>query len=381
MTVSPLWAARASPERAGQWDRSGPDRGAASGIGAATFAAVTPPSLVLVGAGPTAALHGLAAQALGLPVRALSSRDPAQGRERAGQLGVVASEPDVPVAATDLVVVTSAVPWHAHDVEHALASGAGVLVEAPLCTTLAEADRLAQAVARSGAPLTFGENLAFSPIMEQALGHVRRIGALRHLEAHAVGGHPDTADVLDEASGGGALLHLGAHPLTVVLLAAAPAKVVEVRAWLQASADHPVDAAADVRLRFDDGSEAHVSASWLGAEPLWDFQAASDTGVVRAELLPTMSLERNGEPVPWPPARPGLELARLDDLGYIAQLDRAARDLATGGAPAFGVDLGREVLDVTCAAYRSAGRGGAPEPVPFQGERGRTPLSWWRDPT
>jgi len=40
--------------------------------------------------------------------------------------------------------------------------------------------------------------------------------------------------------------------------------------------------------------------------------------------------------------------------------------------------FGRKVLDIVCAAYASAGRGGAPEAVPFTGPRDRTPLQLWR---
>jgi hypothetical protein len=40
--------------------------------------------------------------------------------------------------------------------------------------------------------------------------------------------------------------------------------------------------------------------------------------------------------------------------------------------------FGREVLDVVCAAYASAGRGSVLVSVPFAGSRSRTPLELWR---
>jgi len=36
------------------------------------------------------------------------------------------------------------------------------------------------------------------------------------------------------------------------------------------------------------------------------------------------------------------------------------------------------LAEVACAAYRSAGRAGEAEPLPFRGARDRTPLELWR---
>ena len=40
--------------------------------------------------------------------------------------------------------------------------------------------------------------------------------------------------------------------------------------------------------------------------------------------------------------------------------------------------FGREVLDVVCAAYASAGRGSSLVTVPFAGPRSLSPLELWR---
>jgi len=41
------------------------------------------------------------------------------------------------------------------------------------------------------------------------------------------------------------------------------------------------------------------------------------------------------------------------------------------------VEFGRLILDIVCAAYRSAGHGGTSESVPFTGPRDKTPLELW----
>jgi myo-inositol 2-dehydrogenase/D-chiro-inositol 1-dehydrogenase len=341
---------------------------------------VAPPTLAFAGSGRITSLHGLAAQALGLPVVAVASRHPDHAQVRAEQLGARACGYDELPAGADLVVVATPPAHHAADALRCLERGTPVLVEKPLCTTLADADRLVAASLASRLPVLYAENLAFAPIVEQALAHIGRIGALSHLEARSVQPRPDWGDFLTDEWGGGVLFDLGVHPLALVLLAMAPTPPVEVVAELTVGADHPVDDRAQVRLRFEGGLEASVLASWQGTDVVWDLQAASDQGVVRAELLPNPGLERDGEPAPYPPTPRDLELPQLLELGYIGQLEAAARHLARPRPDVVDVTLGRQVLEVVCAAYRSAGRGGAPEPLPFRHRRDRTPLSWWRDP-
>ena len=110
---------------------------------------------------------------------------------------------------------------------------------------------------------------------------------------------------------------------------------------------------------------------------MWDAQASSPDGVVRLELLPRPLLERNGVEVRLPPPPPDLP-APLVELGYLDQLATFAAEVAGGRPPSVGVAFGRSVLDVICAAYASAGAGGAWVPLPFEGPRTRTPLQLWR---
>ena len=99
-------------------------------------------------------------------------------------------------------------------------------------------------------------------------------------------------------------------------------------------------------------------------------------GVLRAELLPRPSLEVNGEPVTL--ARPTAPVAEVEQFGYLGQLQALADDASVGRTPAMSASFGRTVLDIVCAAYRSAGRNGDAEHLPFHGPRDRTPLQLWR---
>ena len=93
-------------------------------------------------------------------------------------------------------------------------------------------------------------------------------------------------------------------------------------------------------------------------------------------MLPTPQLEHNGEPVELPPTT--VAVAQIEQYGYVQQLRALADDMQRGTTPIMSASFGRLVLDVVCAAYRSAGCDGAPEALPFSGARERTPLQLWR---
>ena len=335
-------------------------------------------TLAFAGAGWIAAVHGYAiAQLPDLTVLAVASRDP----ERASATAkLVRARPctydDLPAGA-DGVVVCTPPARHAHDALHAVRAGAGVLIEKPLCATLADADALV-AAADDGAVIAYAENLVHAPAVRLAIVHAAQVQPVDVLEVRAIQPRPTWGDFLTEGWGGGVLFDLGVHPLAIALLLASPASPVEVRANLEGAQDHPVDEHAEVLIAFDSGLVARVITSWRGSdEPVWDAQASSPHGVVRLELLPGVLLERDGVEVPLPPVPEGV-VPQLEELGYRAQMAAFAADLGGGTSPVVGAAFGRRVLDVVCGAYQSAGRGGAWVDLPYDGPRDRTPLQLWR---
>ncbi len=335
--------------------------------------------LAFAGSGTITVLHGLAAQLLRQPVVAVASRNPDHARQRADQLDAVPVTYEELPAGSDLVVIATTPERHADDALRALDGGAAVLIEKPLCSTLADADRLVDA-SRDGV-VAYAENLLHAPAARLALDQIAELcasGPLVNLEATAVQGRPEWGSFLDPERGGGVLFDLGSHPIALVL-AAAPTRPVGIRGWLQSSADCPVDDAAAVEIDFEDGLTARVRTSWTSKEPIWDLQAATQDGVVRLEIVPTLSVERDGEElVVAPPSY--TEVPQLEQLGYAAQLHAAISDAQHSSHPTFGAAFGRDVLDAVCGAYRSAGRGGETEPLPFTGPRDRTPHQLWIDP-
>jgi myo-inositol 2-dehydrogenase / D-chiro-inositol 1-dehydrogenase len=331
-------------------------------------------SLAFAGAGWITPMHAMAAKALGIDVQAFASRTVEHAEAKAREFGGrTVSYNELPAGA-DIVVVATPPSRHVADALQALAAGAAVLVEKPLATTLADADRLVAADTKGR--VAYAENLAHCPAVQAMLSRLGSIGAPSYIEIRTAGPRPTYGEFLTPGWGGGALFDLGAHPIALTLLFAGSARITSVTATLEAGADHRSDEAATVTLSFDTGLRANVIVSWRADLPLWDAQVSGATGVVRAELLPTASVEHNGDTVALP--RPKFSPTQLETLGYMAQLRSFAGDLATDRRPVLDGAFGRRVLDVICAAYASAGNGSTPVAVPFRGPRDRTPLQLWR---
>lgn len=330
-------------------------------------------TVAIAGAGAAGAVQGLAAAAAGATVVAVASRTPERAAALAAELRARPCRYDELPAGAGVVVVASPPACHAPHALAALRAGAAVVVEKPLATTLAEADALV-AAAGAGGRLLYAENLLFAPVVEAFLDRLPGLGPLTHLEARSLQARPGRGAFLSREWGGGALFDLGVHPLAVVLAAAAPARPVAVAAALAGGADHPTDEHAEVRVRFGTGLVATVVASWRAASTTWDVEAAGATGVLRADLQPVQALERDGAPV----RVPGAGGPPVERAGYAGQLRRFLADLSAGRPAACSAGTGRDVLDVVCAAYASAGSSGQEVAVPFAGPRDRTPIELWR---
>jgi myo-inositol 2-dehydrogenase/D-chiro-inositol 1-dehydrogenase len=330
--------------------------------------------VAVAGTGPTAVVHTLAARAAGVDVLAVAGDDAAATDQLARDAGAHAVAFDDLPAGAEAVIVASPPSRRAVDTARVLEAGATVAVEPPLATTLAGADRLVAAEV-AGASVVYAENLLAAPVVIEAAAIARRLGDLRFIEARALAPGPST---LHSDQAGGVLFELGPHPIALVLLLAGPVAPIAVQAVLSVGEGTGVDDHAEVEVRFASGLLARVEASWRHPEPVWDLQASSDTGVVRADLVPTVGLEHDGEPVALPIVPRDVE-PHLVELGFVDQVRAIARiaGAASPAEPVPGAAFGRAVLEVVSAAYASA-RSAGPVGLPFDGPRDVTPLALWR---
>lgn len=328
--------------------------------------------IALAGAGNVSVVHAMASVATGGSIGVVASRSDARARERAEQTGAKVVGIDELPGDVDAVVVCTPVDRHARIAERVLAAGTPVLIEKPIASTLADADAL---VALEGRVL-YGENLAFAPVVRRAIDLAHTIGALQYVEVRTLSQRPSWGEFLDPARGGGVLFDLGAHPIALALLLAGDDEPRRVECTLSSSDDVTVDDHAVATIEFASGLVARIEASWRSPDLAWDLQASSASGVVRADLLPLVDLEHDGEPVALPPERSDIDL-RLSRLGFLEEHLELAR-VIDGGTTAMDARFGRAVLEVICGAYASAGIGGASTPLPFTGPRDRTPHQLWK---
>ena len=122
-------------------------------------------------------------------------------------------------------------------------------------------------------------------------------------------------------------------------------------------------------MHFASGDAIRVHASFgPPSGPAWDLQVASASEVLRVDLLPVPTLERNGTPLPLP-AQAGTDPAV--SFGFRPQLQQFWSDIGADRSPMLPAEFGRDVLEVGCAAHASAGENLVE--LPFAGPRDLSP--------
>jgi predicted dehydrogenase len=144
---------------------------------------------------------------------------------------------------------------HASIAEPLLASGVHVLVEKPMTTDTAEADRLIALAADRNVTFAVGHSERFNPAVAQARPFIRDP---RFIEVHRLGAFPDRSLDID------VVFDLMIHDLDIVL-AIVESEVTAVEAVGVPVLTPRVDI-ANVRLRFANGCIANLTASRISRD-------------------------------------------------------------------------------------------------------------------
>jgi predicted dehydrogenase len=136
-----------------------------------------------------------------------------------------------------------------------LERGISVLVEKPLARSVAEADRMIDAAARTGAILAVGHTERYNPAVAAAAGYVRHP---RFIEVHRLGTFPERSLDID------VVFDLMIHDLDIVL-SMVPSEVAAIEALGVPVLTGRVDI-ANARLRFEDGCIANLTASRISRD-------------------------------------------------------------------------------------------------------------------
>ena len=183
--------------------------------------------------------------------------NPDQAQIIAARLGTTAYDRHEPlVGRVDAVSVVTPTIYHHGVASDFLRAGVPVLVEKPVCRTVAEADELIALAAEAGVPLQVGHIERFNPAFEEL---VKRPIRPKFVEAERHG--PFTGRSIDI----GAVLDLMIHDLDLLLslVGSRVARVSAVGAAVFGGYEDMVNA----RLEFENGCIAHVTASRITRAP------------------------------------------------------------------------------------------------------------------
>ena len=153
--------------------------------------------------------------------------------------------------------VTVAVPTESHLAVAMpfIEQGSGVMVEKPMASSLAEADRLIDAASRRGSVLAAGHTERFNPAVTAALPVVSNP---RFIEVHRLGVFPERSLDID------VIFDLMIHDLDL-LLASVRSEVVSIEA-VGVHVLSPRTDIANARLRFASGCIANLTASRISRD-------------------------------------------------------------------------------------------------------------------
>jgi myo-inositol 2-dehydrogenase/D-chiro-inositol 1-dehydrogenase len=282
-------------------------------------------------------------------------------------------------ASVDVVCVNSINRLHAQHAVGAARAGKHVIVEKPLCLTLAEADAMLEAARDAGTGFAYAENLCFAPHYRRAReliasGAVGDVLSARQCEKH--GGPYSPWFWSAEEAGGGALLDLGCHGIECLRWLLDKPRVARVSARL-ATLRHgdrtQLEDDASVTLELEDGTRLVSESSWAardGGESTLEVQGSE--GTLEVDLLGASDLRLRRRDADWQriPAGPA------GDSGYLQELTHFLDCFRKGLTPDERGEDGRAVLEILLAAYASAGRG-APVSLPFDPGDVARPVDLW----
>jgi predicted dehydrogenase len=192
----------------------------------------------------------------GVELTAVYDQDTARARAVAEEFGGVAVE-SLEELAEKAQVISVAVPTSAHlEVGSELMErGADILVEKPIAANGADAQRLVELAGELGRILQVGHIERFNPVLRELEAKLTRP---RFIEAHRLSPFPNRS--LDI----GVVLDLMIHDLEVILhLVKSPLEKVDAVGVPVLTSYEDI---ANVRLRFEDGCVANVTASRISPE-------------------------------------------------------------------------------------------------------------------
>jgi len=259
----------------------------------------------------------------------------------------------------------------------ALEKGKNVICEKPLATTVEDAVRMVEKAAGKGRHIYYAEDWICAPAIKRALsitgeGAVGDVVYIRARECHS-GSHSPFAKKI-EFCGGGSAVHLGIHPVGL-LLSVKNNEWAEITAatsgGLNGNLVHKDIEGEDLSvavIKFKDGTFAEIESNYVtcgGMEDMIDFYGTKGclhvdlnfSGAVSCFSIPGVSyaVEKAEITAGW--TKPAVD--EKYNLGYVSEIEHFL-DMCMAGLPAAGGlrgEDGLEALKVVQYMYQSAREG------------------------
>lgn len=291
----------------------------------------------------------------------------------------------------DMVVIGTPNDVHCELTVAAAAAGKHVVVEKPLCLTLAQADEMTDACRAAGVKLMYAEELCFAPKyvrMKQLLddGALGVPTLLKQSEKHD-GPHADHFwDV--RRAGGGVTMDLGCHAIEFFRWLLGRPKIKSVYAQMDRQVHLDKTWGEDnalLILEFENGVTALAEESWTKLGGMDDrAEVHGSLGVAYANLLQgnaltTYSAPGYGYAVEKGGKTQGWSFTIYEEewnYGFHHEMAHFVDCVRQDLHPAVTGEDGRTVLEVIYAAYLSAATGQKVE-LPWTGSRNTLPIAPW----
>ena len=270
--------------------------------------------------------------------------------------------------APDFVDIASPPAYHAAAARAALEADAHVIVEKPLCLTLAEFDAIAELARRKNRVLMCVHNWKYAPAYALARRMIDegRLGASRFISLDRIRAEPAGAQGAGGAwraaadSGGGILIDHGWHVFYLMQWLFGGDAPRAVSAALHASALETSEDLADLRVTFPSGRLARAHLSWRGPARRTSAVIYGEMGMLEIEGERLMFTDRSGR-------IENLSVADIPDdsyhsawfAGMAEEFERAVRAGPGCAAARDNLAEARAALAMTIAARESASNAGA----------------------
>jgi predicted dehydrogenase len=262
--------------------------------------------------------------------------------------------------AGEIDAVDICLPHHLHApaILDAAAAGKDILCEKPMCMSLEEADRIADAVKKAGVTYMSAHNQLFMPVVQEAKkliesGAIGRVMWLRSQDCFRAGGEGRDAfkgswRASLKTQGGGELIDTGYHP-SYRLLYLAGSPVASIHGTMGRFVQNiEGEDTASVQVRFASGAIGEILTSWAFALPhgTHHIHAIGDKGQV-------FGSENTLYYLPAGYSEPSKRTFK-EVHTFTAELEHFADCLREGKRPIHSVEEGRAVLELILKASQSA---------------------------